>query len=77
MDQISKHIISSNHKIHSHYQMGKITVNLSNNRCKNNNKSTGHPNQIQKSLLMSIVDTPEKDVSNVDSKADKIKYIHH
>ena len=53
--------------------MGKMIVNLSNNKYKNNNKSTGHINHIQKSLLMSIVDTPEKGVSNVNRKADKRK----
>ena len=73
MDQISEHINSSNNKIHSHDQMGKIIVNLVNNKCKNNNNSKGHLNHIQKLLLMSIVDTPEKDVSNVDRKLDKIK----
>ena len=57
--------------------MGKIIFNLSNNKCKNNNKSTGHLNKIKKSLLMSIVDTPESDVSNFDRKADKRKFLHH
>ena len=40
---------------------------------KNSNKYTGHINNIQKVLLISIVDTPEKDVSNVDGKLDNIK----
>ena len=62
MAQISEHINSSNHKIHFHDQMGKMIVRLSNKKCKNNNKSTGNLIQIQKLLLMSIVDTPEKDV---------------
>ena len=53
--------------------MCKITVNLSNNKCENNNNSTGHINYIQKLLLMSIFDTPEKDVSNIDRKLDKRK----
>ena len=48
--------------------MGKAIVNLSNKKCKNNNKSTGHLNQIHKSLLMSIVNTPEKYVSNICKK---------
>ena len=72
-DQISEHINSSNHKTISHDQMGKMIVNLSNKRCKNNNNSTGHLNHIQKPLLLSIVDTPENDVSNVDRKVDKRK----
>ena len=38
-----------------------------------NNKYTGRINPIQKLLSMSIVDTPEKDVSNVDRKSDKRK----
>ena len=42
--------------------MGKMIVNLSNKIYENNNNSTGHLNHIQKLLLMSIVDTPEKDV---------------
>ena len=77
MDQISEHINSSNQKIHSYDQMVKMIVNLSNKIFKNNNNSTGHPNHIQKLLLMSIVDTPEKDVSNVDRKVYNIKYVHY
>ena len=69
MYQISEHINSSNHKLFSHDQMGKIIVNLSNNKLKNNNRSIGHLNQIKILLFMSIVDTPEKDVSNVDRKS--------
>ena len=53
--------------------MGTMIVNLNNNKFENNNKYTGHLNQIQKSLLMSIFDTPEKDVSNVNRKAGKEK----
>ena len=53
--------------------MCKIIVNLSNNKFENNNNSTGHLGYIQKSLLMSIFDTPEKDVSNIDRKLDKNK----
>ena len=53
--------------------MGKIIVILSNNNYKNNNNSTGHLNHTQKLLSMIIVDTPEKDVSNVDRKLDKRK----
>ena len=50
-----------------------MIVNLINKKCENNNNSTGHLNHIQKSFLISIVDTPEKDVSNVDRKLDKRK----
>ena len=73
MYQISEKINSSNHKIHSYDNMGKMIVDLSNKKFKNSNISTGHINHIQKSLSMSIVDTPEKDVSNIDRKLDKIK----
>ena len=73
MPQISEHTNSSNHKIHSYDHMGKMIVNLSYNKYEYNNNSTGHLNHIQKPLLMSIVDNPEKDVSNVDRKLDKIK----
>ena len=52
---------------------GEMIVNLSNKKFKNNSKSTGHLNQIRKLLLMIIVDTPEKDLSNVDRKSDKRK----
>ena len=71
MSQIREQINTSNHKIHSHDQMGEIVFNLSNNKCGKNNKSTGHLNQIQNFLLMSIVDIPDKDVSNVHRKAYK------
>ena len=50
-----------------------MIVNLSNKRYKNNNNYTGHLNHIQKLLWMSIVDTPEKDISNVDRKVVKRK----
>ena len=68
MDRISEQSNSSNHKTYPHDQMVKIIVNLIYNKCKNKNNSTGHLNHIQKLLLMSIVDTPENDVSNVDRK---------
>ena len=53
--------------------MVKIIVNSSNNKFEKNKKSTGHLNQFHKLLLMIIVDTPVKDVPNVDSKLDKRK----
>ena len=73
MAQTSEHINSSNQKNHSHDQMGKIILNFSNRKFKNNNNSTCHLNHIQKSLLMSIVDNPEKYVSNIDRKLDNRK----
>ena len=48
MYQISEHINSSNYKINSYDQMGKMIVNLSNNKCENNNKFIGRLNNIQK-----------------------------
>ena len=71
MAQITEHINSSNHNIHSYDKMGSIIVNLSNEKYKNNSNSTYHINLIHKSLLMIIFDTPEKDVSNFDGKLDK------
>ena len=58
MAQISEQNNSSNQKIRYYDQMQKMIVYLSNKKCKNNNKSTGHLNKIQKSLLMIIFDTP-------------------
>ena len=53
--------------------MGKMVFYLINKKYQNNNNSTGHLNNIKKSLLMSIVDIHEKDVSNVYRKLDKRK----
>ena len=71
MAQISEHINSSNQKNHSYDQMGTMIVNLSNKKCKINNKSTGNLSHIHKSFLIIMVETPEKGVSNVDRKLDK------
>ena len=73
MDQITEHINSSNHKIHSCDKMRKMTVNLGSNKSENNNKSTCQINHPQNLLLMSIIDTPEKYVSNFDRKIDNRK----
>ena len=61
MAQISEHINSSNHKIHSYDEMRKMIVNLGIRKCKNNDTSTYELTRLKNSLLMSIVDTPEKD----------------
>ena len=53
--------------------MRKVIVNLGSNKFEDNNNSTCQLNHLQNSLLMSIVDTPEKDISKVDRKIDKIK----
>ena len=66
MAHISEHINSKKPQNHSHYQTSKMIVNLGINKWENNNNSTCQISRIQKLLLMSIVDTPEKDLSNVD-----------
>ena len=62
MAQISEHINSSNHNIFSYDQMIKMIVNLGSKKCKNNNTFTCQLTRII------IVETPEKDLSNVDSE---------
>ena len=68
MAQISEHINSSCHKIHYYDQKCKIIVNLGSKKCENNNNSTCQLSRLQNSLLISISDTPENDLSNVDRK---------
>ena len=48
-------------KFHSYDQMIKIVVNLGSNKYKNNYYYTFQLRSLQNSLLISIVDTPEKD----------------
>ena len=57
----------------SHDQMRKLIFNLGSKKCENNNNSTCQLNPLQNSLLISIIDTPENGVSNVDRKIDKRK----
>ena len=73
MAQISEQINFSNHKIYSYDQISETIVNLGSNKYEDNNNSTLQLNHLQNSLLISIVDTPEKDVSKVDRKLDKRK----
>ena len=73
---MSEHINSSNIKIHSHDQTSKIIVNLCSNKCEDNNNSTCQLNHLHNLLMMSTFNTPEKYVSNVYRKLDKIKYMH-
>ena len=68
MDQISEHINSSKHKIQYFEKMIKITINLGSKKGKNNKNSLPQLTRLQNYLLMSVVDTPEKDLSNVDGK---------
>ena len=73
MTQISEHINSSNHKIHSYDKMIKIIVNLGNDKCENNNNSTCQLRSLQNSVLIVIVDTTEKYLLNVYQKPDTTK----
>ena len=59
-------------EIHSYDQMRKIIVNLGSKKPQNNNISKCQLNHLHNLLLMIIVDTPEKGVSNVDRKLYKI-----
>ena len=73
MPQISKHINSSSHKIHSYDQISKMVVNLGSKKCKNNSTRTCLLTHLHHSLLMIIIDTPETFLSNIDRKYDIIK----
>ena len=73
MAWISEHINLSNQKIHSYDQMRKIIVNLIIKKYEDNNNSTCQLNHLHNSLLVSIVDTPEKDVSKFYRKIYKRK----
>ena len=53
--------------------MRKIIVNLGSKKYEDKNNSTCQLNYLQDSLLMSIVDTYENDVSTCDRKLDKRK----
>ena len=48
--------------------MSKIIVSLGINKDKNNDNSYPQLTLLQNYLLMGIVDTPEKDLSNVEGK---------
>ena len=68
MAHISENVNYSNHKINFYDKMRKITVNLGSNTGVNNGNSSPQLTYIQNSLLTSIVDTPEKGLSNVHRK---------
>ena len=53
--------------------MIKIIVNLGSKKCENNDTSNFQITGLQNSLLMSIVKTPQKDLSNIDRKYDTRK----
>ena len=62
MAQTSENINSSDQKIHHYDQTRKMIVNLGSNKCDDNNNSKCQLNNLQNSLLTSIVDTSQKDV---------------
>ena len=51
----------------------KMVVNFSSNKGKNNDNSSNQINRLHNSLIISIVNTPEKYLSNFDGKSDTIK----
>ena len=53
--------------------MGKIIVTLGINKWEDNNNGTCQLNHPQNLLLISIVDTPKKDISTIDRKSEKRK----
>ena len=67
MKKWSQHINFTNHKVHSFFQTGQTIVDLGNNKGGSNNESSSKLTDIQNSLLMRIVDTPEKDVSHSEA----------
>ena len=73
MAQISEHINYTNHNIHFYGQMEKMIVNLGIWEGENNNSSSPQLSRIQNSLIMSIFDTPEKYLYNVEGKYDTRK----
>ena len=64
MAQISEHINSTNHKIHYYDQTIKNIVNLGNKKGKKKDNASPQLSCLHNSLLMSIVETPEKYLSN-------------
>ena len=59
--QISEHINSSNNKVQYYYKMSKMIVHFGSKKGKNYDNSSPQITHLHNSLLMSIVDTPEKD----------------
>ena len=54
-------------------KLAETIVRLGSKKCEDNKNSIFQLNHLYNSLLMSIFDTPEKDVSKVDRKLDKLK----
>ena len=76
MDQIGEHINSSNRKIYSYDQMSKMIFNSGSNKVKIKDNFFPQLTHLQNSLLMSIFNTPERDLSNFDGKTDMRNYVH-
>ena len=70
IDQISEHIHYPNH---SYDQMSKMIVNLGIKKVKNNDNSSFQLTHLQNALLVSIYDSLEEYLSNVDGKSDMRK----
>ena len=68
MDQISQHINSTNHKIRSYDQMSKMIVRLDSNKGEKNYDPSNKISPPHNPLLMSIVETPEKDLYHGEEK---------
>ena len=73
MAHISEHTYSSNEKNHSYDQTRKMIFNIGSEKGKNNDNPSCQLTHLQNSLLISIVETTEEDVSNVDPKYDMRK----
>ena len=71
--QIIEHINSSNQKNHSHDKSIKMDVNLGSKKCENNDTSICQLTRRHNSLLVSIVNTTDKYLSNIDRKLDRKK----
>ena len=73
MVQIIEHINSSNQKIHSYDQMSAMVFNLGSKKGESKDNFSPQITRLQNSLLVVIVDTLGKDISNVYSKSDMRK----
>ena len=70
MDQISNHINSSNHRIHIYDIMIKKYCYLVSKKGKDNYNYSFQLTSLHNSLLMSVFNFIEKDLSNADGKSD-------
>ena len=68
MTQISEHINSSNHNIHSYDQTRKMIFNIGSEKGKNNDNPSPQLTHQQTMLITFIVNNPENYLSNDDQK---------